>query len=139
MTVPVIFQFYVLRGRRTKGLRRRPFVNTGLLRHTLGLAHAGSNKQRYSRGRPFGRDKVYPKLLKSYVSSSLIWRIPHFTGHTDILCRLAPDLNLQDSENMILAHRCMSEPAWASPNVRFVGEVIHKRGSPWNPSCAPAA
>ena len=28
MTVPVIFQFNVLRGRRTKGLRCRPFVNT---------------------------------------------------------------------------------------------------------------
>ena len=28
MTVPVIFRFYVLRGRRTKGLHCRPFVNT---------------------------------------------------------------------------------------------------------------
>ena len=71
----------------------------------------------------------YPKRIKSYVSSGLTWGIPHFWGYTDILCRLAPDLNLQDSETLILAHRCMSEPAWASPSVRFVVGVIHKRAA----------
>jgi len=63
----------------------------------------------------------------------------YFIGHTDILCRLAPDLNWQDSESLILAHRCLFEPAWASPNVRFRGGVIHKRASPRKPSYAPAA
>jgi len=92
----------------------------------VGLGLGASDIQRYSRGRSFGRDKVYSKLLKSYVSSGLIWRIPHFTGYTDILCRLAPDLNWQDSESLILAHRCMSEPAWASPNVRFSKPVFTK-------------
>ena len=63
----------------------------------------------------------------------------YFIGHTDILCRLAPDLNLQDSESLILAHRCMSEPAWASPTNDFQSGVIHKMVPLRASSCAPAA
>jgi len=53
----------VLRGRRTKGLRCRPFVNTRNQRkYPLdssafgGLGLGASDRQRFARGRPFGRD-----------------------------------------------------------------------------------
>jgi len=71
MTVPVIFRFYRLRGGRTKGLKRRPFVNFRLGKSFGGLGLKASDRQRFSRGRPLGRDKVHPKLLKSYILSSL--------------------------------------------------------------------
>ena len=47
MTVPVIFRFYVLRGRRIKGLNRRPFMNSWLT--FVGLALRGSDRQRFAR------------------------------------------------------------------------------------------
>ena len=41
MTGTVIFQFNRLRGGRTKGLRRRPFVNTGFARLYVGTRPCG--------------------------------------------------------------------------------------------------
>ena len=51
MTVPVIFRFYVLRGRRIKGLNRRPFMNSWLT--FVGLALRGSDRQRFARIQTF--------------------------------------------------------------------------------------
>jgi len=45
-------------------------VSSGLLAFG-GLGLEASDRQRYSRSRPFGRDKVYPKRIKSYILSSL--------------------------------------------------------------------
>jgi len=41
MTGTVIFQFNRLRGGRTKGLRRRPFVNTGFAKTPVGTRPCG--------------------------------------------------------------------------------------------------
>ena len=53
MTVPVIFQFYVLRGRRTKGLKRRPFVNTGFAKTHVGTRPCGLKQT------AVGKDQVF--------------------------------------------------------------------------------
>ena len=66
MTVPVIFRFYRLRGGRTKGLKRRPFVNTGLTFGGLGLK--ASDKQQFARIQIVRKGQgLGANLSKSYV------------------------------------------------------------------------
>ena len=66
MTVPVIFQFYVLRGRRIKGLNRRPFMNSRLT--FGGLALEGSDRQRFARIQIVRKRQGWgAKLSKLYV------------------------------------------------------------------------
>ena len=59
-------KLYVLRGRRTKGLKRRPFVNCRLA--FGGLALEGSDRQRFARIQIFWKGQgLGAELSKTFV------------------------------------------------------------------------
>ena len=61
-------KLYVLRGRRTKGLRRRPFVNCRLSKSFGGLGLEASDRQRFARIQIVRkRQGLGANLSKSYV------------------------------------------------------------------------
>jgi hypothetical protein len=56
MSTGHFFKFYVLRGRRIKGLKRRPFMNSWLT--FGGLALKGSDRQQFALSRSLGRTAI---------------------------------------------------------------------------------
>ena len=105
-----------------KRASRRPLMNhPGQRRYPLefsafvGLGLRASDIQRFARIQIFkkrrGIVQICPNCSFSSNSGKVILNCQKFA---DILYRLSPIHNLQDSNTLNLAHRCLSEPEWAS-------------------------